>query len=240
MPNQDKAFSDPTYFRSLAGKLQYLTLTRPDIQFAVNFVCRKMHQPSEVDFVILKRILRYIKGSVEMGLYLTSDSDSTLRTCSDSDWTGCRDTRRSTGGFCTFLGSNLISWCAKRQPTVSRSSTEAEYKSLSDTAAELTWISNLLCGLGVPQDKPAEMYCDNLSAVHLCANPIFHPRTKHFEIHYHYAREKVALGSLVIKHVPTACQLADIFTKSLPQASFQSLRFKFGVANPPTSSLQGV
>lgn len=108
VPNQDKPFSDPTYFRSLAGKLQYLTLTRPDIQFAVNFVCHKMHQPSESDFALLKQVLRYLKGTIQMGVFLTSDTDSTLRAYSDSDWAGCKDTIRSTGGFCTFLGSNII------------------------------------------------------------------------------------------------------------------------------------
>lgn len=198
-----------------------------------------MHQPSEADFALLKRILRYIKANVQMGLHSISYSGSTLRAYIDSDWIRCRETRRSTGGFCTFLCSNIISWSAKRQSTIWRSSTKAEYKSLSDTSSELSWIFNLLCDVGLPQNKPVELYCDNLSFVHLSANPILHPRTKHLKAHYHYAREKVALGSLVIKHVPGTLQLADIFTKSLSQASFVSLRFKLGVVNPPTSSLQG-
>lgn len=134
VPDQDIPFSEPTYFRSLAGKLQYLTLTRPDIQFAVNFVCQKMHTPTVSDFQLLKRILRYLKGTINMGLTLHSDTDSMLRAYCDSDWAGCRDTRRSTGGFCTFLGVNIISWSAQKQDSVARSSTEAEYRTLSDTA----------------------------------------------------------------------------------------------------------
>lgn len=199
-----------------------------------------MHQPTESDFALLKRTLRYLKGTVKMGLYLTSDSDSTLRAYSDSDWAGCRKTRRSTRGFCTFLGSNIIFWSAQRQPTVSRSSSEAEYRALSDTVAELTWISSLLRDFGLPQENHAELYCDNLSDVHISANPVLHTKTKHFVTHFHYAREKVALGTLVIKHVLAALKLADIFTKSLSKASFLSLRFKLGVVNLPTSSLQEI
>ena len=239
VPHQDELFSEPTYFRSLAGKLQYLTLTRPDLQFAVNYVCQKMHQPTISDFQLLKRILRYLKGTINMGLTLQSDIDSTLRAYCDSDWAGFNTTRRSTGGFSTFLGANIISWSAQKQDSVPRSSTEAEYRLLSDTAAELSWIDAVLAEMGLRHIRPAEVYCDNLSAVHLTANPVLHKRTKHFETHYHYARERVAKGSLVVKHIPATQQIADIFTKSLPIHSFKDLRFKLGVERPPTSSLRG-
>lgn len=116
-------FPEPTYFRSLAGKLQYLTITRPDIQYAVNFVCQRMHSPTEADFGLLKRILRYVKGTLTMGLRIHKNQNLSLVAYSDSDWAGCKETRRSTTGFCTLLGSNLISWSAKRQETVSKSST---------------------------------------------------------------------------------------------------------------------
>ena len=134
---QDTVFSDPSYLRSLAGKLQYMTLTQPDIQFAVNFVCQKMHAPTIADFTNFKRVLRYIKGTLQFGINLTGATDFTLRAYSDSDWSGCRDTSRSTGGLCTFLGTNIISWSAKKHPTVSRSSTEAEYRTMSYAAEEL-------------------------------------------------------------------------------------------------------
>lgn len=124
-------FSNPKFFRTLAGKLQYLTLTRPDIQFAVNYVCQKMHSPMVSDFNLLKRILRYVKGTTSMGISIIKETDFMLRAYSDSDWGGCSTTKQSTGGYCTFLGSNLISWSSQKQPTVSRSSTEAEYRSLS-------------------------------------------------------------------------------------------------------------
>ena len=131
-------FSNPTYFRSLAGKLQYLTLTRPDIQFDVNYVCKKMHAPTVLDFSLLKRILRYVKGTMTMGINFRKDSDCTLRAYSDSDWSGCQETRWSTGGYCTYFGLNLISWSSQKQSSVSKSSTEAEYRTLSEAASEIT------------------------------------------------------------------------------------------------------
>ncbi|KAL9308946.1 putative FBD domain-containing protein [Arabidopsis thaliana] len=141
-------FEEPTYFRSLPGKLQYLTITRPDIQYAVNFICQRMHLPTVSDFGLLKRILRYIKGTLGMGLPIKRNSELVVSGYSDSDWAGCKSTRRSTTGFCILLGSNLISWSAKRQPTVSNSSTEAEYRALTYAAREITWISLLLRDLG--------------------------------------------------------------------------------------------
>ncbi|AAD21687.1 Strong similarity to gi/3600044 T12H20.12 protease homolog from Arabidopsis thaliana BAC gb/AF080119 and is a member of the reverse transcriptase family PF/00078 [Arabidopsis thaliana] len=232
-------FAEPTYFRSLAGKLQYLTITRPDIQFAVNFICQRMHSPTTSDFGLLKRILRYIKGTIGMGLPIKRNSTLTLSAYSDSDHAGCKNTRRSTTGFCILLGSNLISWSAKRQPTVSNSSTEAEYRALTYAAREITWISFLLRDLGIPQYLPTQVYCDNLSAVYLSANPALHNRSKHFDTDYHYIREQVALGLIETQHISATFQLADVFTKSLPRRAFVDLRSKLGVSGSPTPSLRG-
>ncbi|KAG7547402.1 GAG-pre-integrase domain [Arabidopsis suecica] len=239
VPAQDETFSNPTYFRSLAGKLQYLTLTRPDIQFAVNYVCQKMHAPTVSDYNLLKRIIRYIKGTTTMGISFERNTDCTVRAYSDSDHAGCKTTRRSTAGFCTFFGSNIISWASQKQETVARSSTEAEYRALSDAAAEITWLCKVLKELQIPLHQAPELYGDNLSSIYLTANPAFHKRSKHFETHYHYVRERVALGSLTVKHIPSHLQLADIFTKSLPVGAFTNLRFKLGVCYPPTPSLRG-
>ena len=134
-------YPDPSDFRSIVGALQYLTLTRPDISYAVNIVCQRMHEPTLADFDLLKRVLRYVKGTIFHGLYIHKNSKLNVQAFCDSDWAGCTSTRRSTTGFCTFLGCNIISWSAKRQPTVSRSSTETEYRAHALTAAELTWSS---------------------------------------------------------------------------------------------------
>ncbi|CAL9247649.1 unnamed protein product, partial [Arabidopsis halleri] len=123
--------------------------------------------------------------------------------------------------------------------SVARSSTEAEYRTLSDTAVEMSWITAVLKQIGLPQEKTPDVYCDNLATMFLSANPVLHTRSKHFATHFHFAREMVAMGTLVGKHIPAHLQIADIFTKPLPQASFLSLRFKLGVDYPPTSSLRG-
>lgn len=244
LPGHDELFPEPSYFRSLAGKLQYLTLTRPDLQFSVNYICQKMHQPTTSDFNLLKRILRYVKGTFEMGISIKASTASTLLCYSDSDWVGCKDTRRSTGGFCTMLGSNVISWSAKRHDTVSKSSTEAEYRTMSAAASEIAWLQHLLRIMGLQQQITPLLLCDNLSAVCLTANPRFHKRTKHFDVDFHYVRERVALKSLEVKHIPATLQVADIFTKSLAQEPFFKWRNKLGVllldaSLPLTPSLRG-
>jgi len=135
--------ADSTKYRSVVGALQYLTLTRPDLSFAVNKVCQFLHSPTTVHWSAVKRILRYVKGTLTMGLKLRKSNSTLVSAFSDADWAGCVDDRRSTGGFAVFFGPNLVSWSARKQPTVSRSSTEAEYKSLANAMAEMMWIQRL-------------------------------------------------------------------------------------------------
>ncbi|WVZ94141.1 hypothetical protein U9M48_040073 [Paspalum notatum var. saurae] len=132
-----------TRYRNLVGGLQYLTLTRPDLSFAVNKVYQYLHQTTSMHYSAMKMILRYVSGTVGFGLKILKSSSNLVSAFSDVDWAGCCDDRRSTGGFVVFLGSNLISWSAQKQTTVSRSSTEAEYKALANATAQLIW--NLGC-----------------------------------------------------------------------------------------------
>ncbi|XP_021980841.1 uncharacterized mitochondrial protein AtMg00810-like [Helianthus annuus] len=131
-------FDNPTQYRSLAGALQYLTFTRPDISYAVQQVCMYMHSSRVDQWNALKRIIRYLKGTTSFGLTLGSVGDFSLRAYTDADWVGCPDTRRSTSGYCVYLGSNLLSWSSKRKAVVSRSSAEAEYRGVANVVAELS------------------------------------------------------------------------------------------------------
>ncbi|GJT07254.1 ribonuclease H-like domain-containing protein [Tanacetum coccineum] len=224
--------SDPTLYRSLAGSLQYLTFTRPDISYAVQQVCLHMHDPREPHFSALKRILRYVCGTLDYGLQLFSSSTTDLVAYSDADWAGCPTTRRSTSGYCVFLGNNLLSWSAKRQPTLSRSSAEAEYRGVANVVAETCWLRNLLRELHTLLSSATLVYCDNVSAVYLSSNPVQHQRTKHIEIDIHFVRDLVATGQVRVLHVPSRYQFADIFTKGLPTALFEEFRSSLSVRCP--------
>ncbi|CAL2279421.1 unnamed protein product [Prunus armeniaca] len=223
------SLSDPETYRSMVGGLQYLTLSRPDIAYAVNQVCQYMHNPKTTHLQAVKRIYRYIKGTIEHGLIYRSSPDYTLRAFSDADWAGSLDDRRSTSGACIFLGPNILTWTAKKQSTVSRSSSEAEYRALATTVAELQWFRYLFRELGVPLRTPPCVFVDNISALHMAANPVFHARTRHIEIDYHFVRELLARGVLRTRHVSSQHQLADIFTKSLSRERFSFLSGKLNL-----------
>jgi len=224
---------DPSLYRSTVGSLQYLSLTRPDLSYAVNRVCQFMHRPLQPHWQAVKRILRYLKHTISHGLLLHRNSHNTLQAYSDADWAGCSDDRRSTGAYCVYLGSNLISWSSRKQPTVSRSSTEAEYKAVANTTAELLWIRALLQELGIGQSTPPILWCDNIGATYMSVNPVFHARTKHVEIDFHFVRDRVADKSLVVRFVPSSDQIADVLTKPLVSAKFQNFCYKLNVRSPP-------
>nr|GEX18167.1 ribonuclease H-like domain-containing protein [Tanacetum cinerariifolium] len=225
--------SNPTLYRSLAGSLQYLTFTRHDISYAVQQVCLHMHDLREPHFTALKRILRYVRGILKFGLQLYSSSTIGLVAYSDADWDGFPTTRRSTSGYCLFLGNNLLSWSAKRQPTLSRFSADAKYRGVANAVVETCWLRNLLRELHTPLTYATIVYCDNVSVVYLSSNPVQHQRTKHVEIDIHFVRDLVAARQVWVLHVPSRYQFADIFTKGLPSALFEEFRTSFSVRSPP-------
>jgi len=153
---------------------------------------------------MLKRILRYVKGTAHLDIQLHAISSPTITAYSDADWAGCPDTRRSTSGFCVFLGSSLISWSSKRQTTISRSSAEAEYRAIANAVSECSWLRQLLGELLYKVHTATVAFCDNISSVYMSRNPVHHRRTKHIELDIHFVREKVAIGELRVTHVPSA------------------------------------
>ncbi|GAA0147669.1 transmembrane signal receptor [Lithospermum erythrorhizon] len=195
---------NPSLFRSLARALQYLTFTRPDISYDVQQSYLFMHAPMTDHLLALKRILRYLQGTLDYGLHLYKSSPCALTSYIDVDWAGGPDTRKSTSGFCVFLGDHLISWSSKRQTTISRSSAEAEYRGVTNVVSEACWLRNLLLELHHPLTKATIVYCDNVSGIYLSENPVQHQRTKHVEFDIHFVREKVAIDSLSIWPPPAS------------------------------------
>lgn len=228
---------DPLLYRSTVGALQYLVLTRPDIAYAVSKVSQFLQTPTDRHWIAVKRILRYLRGTSSSGLHIRRTTDLSLHAYADADWAGCPDDRRSTSGFSIFLGSNLISWSSKKQHIVARSSTEAEYRALAHTSTEIRWLLSLLSELRVTLSASPTLWCDNIGATYLAANPVFHQRTKHIEIDLHFIRDMVLSRMLQIRYVPTSLQIADIQTKGLPASKFQFLRSKLHII--PDVSIAG-
>lgn len=225
------SLSDLHHYRSIVGALQYATLTHPEIAYSVNKVCQFVANPLNSHWQAVKRILRYLKGTMFHGLLLQPAVNSTffpLYAYCDADWASDPEDRRSTSGYCIFFGPNLVSWCSKKQPLVARSSTEAEYRSMAHTTAELLWIQSILAELGVQFTTP-KLLCDNQGVVLLAHNPVLHARTKHMELDIHFVREKVNAKALIVEHVPAAAQLADSFTKPLSSSRFCEIRNKLQV-----------
>ncbi|GJX22303.1 ribonuclease H-like domain-containing protein [Tanacetum coccineum] len=228
--------SDSTLYRSLAGGLQYLTFTRPDISYVVQHICLHMHDPREPHLAALKWVLRYIRGTLDHGLQFHVSSTSQLNAYTEADWAGCPITRRSISGYCMFLGDNLLSWSAKRQVTLSRSNAEAEYHGVANVVAETAWIRNLLRELHTPLFATTLVYCDNVSAVYMSTNPVQHQHTKHIEIDIHFVCDMVDRGQVRVLHVPSRYQYADIFTKGLPTTLFEEFRTSLSVRLSPTQT----
>ncbi|XP_026429328.1 uncharacterized protein LOC113325347 [Papaver somniferum] len=200
-PIDGKALSDPTLYRQLVGSINYLTITRPDISYAVHVVSQFMSAPRTTHFAAIIRILRYIKGTLYQGLQFSSKSDLRLHTYTDSDWAGDVTDRRSTSGYCIFLGNSLISWHSKKQSVVSRSSVEAEYRAMTHTTSEIVWLRWLLSDMGIHLAESTPLYCDNKAAIHIAHNDVFHERTKHIEIDCHFVRHHFKKKTITLPYV---------------------------------------
>ncbi|XP_058111131.1 uncharacterized protein LOC131254143 [Magnolia sinica] len=234
-----ESLSDPGPYQRLIGRLIYLTITRPDISHAVSVLSQFMHSPRAAHFDAAYHVLRYLKGSPGKGLLYSRHGHLSIFAFSDADWAGAKDDRKSTTGYCSFVGSNLVTWKSKKQPVVARSSAEAEYRAMAHTTYELLWLKKFLTELGFSPSSPMPMMCDNQAAIHISTNPVFHERTKHIEVDCHFIREKIKSHEIITPHVRTGDQLADIFTKPLSRDQHDAIIVKLGLLNIFRPRLRG-
>lgn len=227
----------PSTYRRLIGKLNFLTNTKPDIAFSVQHLSQFLQQPREPHMQAAQHVLRYLKGEPSLGILLSKSPSFDLLAYCDADWASCPHSRRSVSGFVVFFGDTLITWKSKKQVTVSLSSAEAEYRSMRRLVAELSWLSRLLHEVTITSVTPIPVKCDNLAAIYIAKNPVFHERIKHIEIDCHFVRHKLMEGLISLQHVPTKQQLADILTKPLTGIQHHSIMSKLGVSAP--SNLRG-
>ena len=217
-------------YQSLIGSLLYAMLgTRPDIAFAVTRLSKFNANPSDAHLHYAKYVLRYLQGTKAYRLRYQGASNDGLISYSDSDWAEDRDDRHSTSGFIFLMAGAAISWASRRQPTISLSSTEAEYKAASDTCRQLVWLRTFGEELGDDMSRPTPMCLDNQGSIFLSVNPVIDRRTKHIEVRYHFIREQVELGSTEIFYVATADQLADSLTKNVPLAILSKFTQEIGL-----------
>ncbi|GKU95198.1 hypothetical protein SLEP1_g8589 [Rubroshorea leprosula] len=234
-PMDDSPLSNPTRYRQLVGSLVYLTTTRPDMAYAVHIVSQFMAAPRSTHYATVLRIIHCVKGTLFHGLHFSANSSPVLRAYSDADWASDPSDRRSTTGYCLFLGNSLISWRSKKQAIPSRSSIEAEYRALGDTISELLSLWWLLEDMGIPQPSFTDLYCDNQSAMQIAHNDVFHERTKHIEVDCHFIRHHVVQGTVHLVFIGSADQLADLFTKAHFPEHFHTLlsKLKLVSSQPP-------
>jgi len=228
LADQSEIYPDPERYRRLVGKLIYLTITRPDISFVVGVVSQFMQSPHVDHWNVVMRILRYVKKAPGQGLLYEDKGNTQVFGYCDADWAGCPMDRRSTSGYCVFIGGNLISWKSKKQTVVARSSAEAEYRSMAMVTCELMWIKQFLQELKFCEVGQMKLFCDNQAALHIVSNPVFHERTKHIEVDCHFIREKLFSKEIITEFINSNDQPADILTKSLRGTRIQSICSKLG------------
>ncbi|GJS86297.1 retrovirus-related pol polyprotein from transposon TNT 1-94 [Tanacetum coccineum] len=228
---------DQTQYRSMIGSLMYLTASRPDLVFAVCMCARYQSKPTKKHLEAVKRVFRYLQGTINMGLWYPKDTAMALTAYADADHAGCQDTRRSTSGSAQFLGDKLVSWSSKKQTSTSISSTEAEYIAMSGCCAQILWMRSQLSDYGFAYNH-IPLYCDNKSAIALCCNNVQHSRSKHIDIRHHFIREQVEKGVVELYFVRTEYQLADIFTKALPRERFEFILPRLGMKSMKPETLK--
>lgn len=214
--------------------------TRPDLGHAVGVLSQHLERPGTLHWDAALHVLRYLRGTTNLGITYSAHARTTVagmesKSCPvshcDADWAGDQSTRRSTTGYVFTLAGGALSWRSRLQPTVALSSTEAEYRAITEAGQELLWLRKMMSRLGFEDPEPTTLQIDNLGAIHLTSKSVFHGRTKHIEIQYNWIRETVKAGDLQLQHCNTHQMVADILTKALGKAQFKKLRDQLGLSS---------
>ena len=231
---------NPLFYRSVVGSLQYAVLTRPELAYSVNKLSQYLSDPRQSHWTACKRVLRYLKSTANMCLKFQKSKHLDLIAYTDADWASDPDDRRSVSGYCVFLGDNLVAWSSIKQGMVARSTAESEYRAIALCTTEITWINSLFGELEIKMQRVPMILSDSTSAAAIATNPVYHSKTKHFEIDLHFIRDKVTQGELEISFVASRDQVADILTKPLPYYKFSQFRSKLNVFDKTLSLREGV
>lgn len=221
--------ADGTLYKQLVGCFMYITVTRPDMMCVVCLLSRFMANPREDHMLAAKRVLRYLKGTLDLGIFYKRGSDLEVRAYTDSDYAGDADDRRSTSGYVFLLSGAAVCWSSRKQEIVTLSSTEAEYIAATNCACHCVWIKGIMEQNFHEQCNCMEIYCDNTSSIKLSRNPVMHRRTKHIDVRYHYIRDLTNQEVVKLVFCGTEEQVADIMTKPIKLETFMKLRSLLGM-----------
>jgi hypothetical protein len=229
--NENGKACDARQYKQMVGSLMYLLATRPDLAYVVCLVARFMDRPIEMHFAAVKRVMRYVKGTLDHGILYRHITNQSLKLLgwSDSDYAGDLDDRKSTSGYVFMLGTGAISWSSKKQPIVTLSTTEAEYVAAASCACQCIWLRSILNHLKINQSSSTMIHCDNSSSIKLSKNPILHGRCKHIDVRFHFLRDLTRDGVVELVHCRSQDQLADLMTKPLKLDTYCKLRENLGI-----------
>ncbi|KAJ9559520.1 hypothetical protein OSB04_004680 [Centaurea solstitialis] len=227
--DDQSGFVDVGLYRQMVGCIMYLATTRPDLMFVISLLSRYMEAPTEQHMAAMKRVLRYIRGTLNFGVYYKKTECDQLMAFFDSDYAGDYDNRRSTSGYVCFFNGAAIAWSSKRQPIVTLSTTEAEFVAATACACQVVWLRRILEHIGLPQEERTIVNCDNMSTIKLSRNPVMHNRSKHIDVKHYFLRDLVSAGVIELEYCNTQAQVADIMTKPLKLEQFVKLRGELGM-----------
>lgn len=220
---------DATQFKQMVGSLMYLTATRPDLMFVVSLICRFMANPTQLHFAAAKRVLRYLKGTMDYGVFYKKGGASEMVAYTDSDYAGDKEDSKSTSGYVFMMCEGAVAWSSRKQPIVTLSTTEAEFVAAAACACQAIWMRRILKDIGHVQADCTTLMCDNTSTIKLSKNPVLHGRSKHIRVRFHFLRDLTKDGVVELVFCGTQDQLADLMTKPLKLDAFEKFRKKLGM-----------